>query len=123
MKKHGKKAVVIKTHNVDDSKPLVVKRGEVIEGQEKKTEWEGWLWCCTSQGINGWIPKNYLQGCQDNPGHYSALRDYNARELAVNIGQSVLILDEESGWAFVQTDSHEEGWVPLKNLAPRAEDE
>ena len=36
MQKHGRKAVVIKIHKADNSQPLVVKRGEIIEGQEKK---------------------------------------------------------------------------------------
>jgi hypothetical protein len=123
MQKHGRKAVVIKIHKADNSQPLVVKRGEIIEGKEKKTDWEGWLWCRTLHGIKGWIPKNYLQKYQNEPEHYSVLRDYNARELTVNIGQSLLILDEESGWAYVKTASQEEGWIPLQNLALQAENE
>jgi hypothetical protein len=116
MKKQGKNAVVIKNHQSDNSEPLIVKTGELIEGQEKKTEWEGWLWCRTQRGLAGWMPKNYLQKQPDKPGCYSALRDYNARELTIHIGQSVFILDEENGWALVKTASQEEGWIPLRNL-------
>lgn len=117
MKTCGKKAVVIKPHKSDDSEPLMMTTGEVVKGQEKKTEWEGWLWCRNSHGRTGWIPKNYLQRHPKKPGYYSALRDYNAKELNVNMGQIVYIVNEESGWALVKTASQNEGWVPLRNLS------
>ena len=30
--------------------------------------------------------------------------------------QEVIVLDEESGWAWVRTTLGEEGWIPLENL-------
>lgn len=123
MKKHGKKAVVIKNHKSDNTKPLIVKTGELIEGQENKTEWDGWLWCRTQHGLAGWMPKNYLRRHSDKSGYYSALREYNSNELTINIGQSVFILDEESGWVLIKTASQEVGWIPLRNLSFQPEND
>jgi uncharacterized protein YgiM (DUF1202 family) len=123
MKKREKKAVITKNHKTDDCKPLIVNKGDRVEGQEKKTEWEGWLWCRTADGVTGWIPKNYLRKDLDKTGYYSALRDYNARELTAHIGQSIIILDEQSGWALVKTNSQETGWIPIRNLSFRTENE
>ncbi len=45
----------------------------------------------------------------------------NARELTAHIGQTVFVLDEERGWALVNTFYQKEGWSPLRNLAFHAE--
>jgi hypothetical protein len=92
-----------------------MKLGEVLEGERRETEWEGWLWCKTSVGIFGWVPEAYLKAIPEER-MYVATRDYNAKELTVDIDQEVTILDEESSWAWVKTSSDDKGWVPLENL-------
>ena len=66
MKKREKKAVITQSHKPDDCKPLIVNKGERVEGQEKKTEWEGWLWCRTADGVTGWIPIRNLSFQTEN---------------------------------------------------------
>ncbi len=106
---------VIKNHKSDNLIPLVIRLGEVLEGERRATEWDGWLWCKTSAGNFGWVPEAYLNPLPEE-GKYVATRDYNAKELTISIGQEVLIQDEESGWAWVKTPQGEEGWIPLENL-------
>jgi uncharacterized protein YgiM (DUF1202 family) len=106
---------VIKDHRSEFHHPLIAKKGEIVEGQERETEWEGWLWCRDSSGFQGWVPKKYLESTSKS-GHFQFLRDYNARELTIDKGQEVIVMDEESGWGWVRTTLGEEGWIPLENL-------
>ncbi|MEE8631857.1 MAG: SH3 domain-containing protein, partial [Candidatus Bathyarchaeia archaeon] len=61
------------------------------------------------------VPKVYLESTSEL-GHFQFLQDYNARELTVDEGQEVIVLNEESGWAWVRTPLGDEGWIPLENL-------
>jgi SH3-like domain-containing protein len=106
---------VIKGHKSEFHVPLMAKKGEIVEGQEKETEWEGWLFCRNRSGIHGWVPKSYLESVSES-GRFQLLRDYNARELTVDQGQEVIVLDEESSWAWVRTLLGEEGWIPIEKL-------
>ena len=106
---------VIKGHKSEFNVPLMAKKGEIIEGQERETEWEGWLWACNNAGIQGWVPKVCLESISES-GKFQFLCDYNARELTIDKGQEVIVLDEESGWAWARTTLGEEGWIPLEKL-------
>ena len=106
---------VVKNHKGEFHVPLIAKKGEIVEGQERKTEWEGWLWCQNSSGVNGWVPKTYLESTTESE-QFQFLKDYNSRELTVDEGQEVIVLDEESGWAWVRTPLGDEGWIPLESL-------
>jgi len=106
---------VIKNHKSEFHVPLIAKEGEIVEGHERETEYEGWLWCKNSSGVNAWVPETYLEKTSDS-GQYQFLKDYNAQELTVSEGQEVIVLDEESGWAWARTTLGEEGWIPLENL-------
>ena len=106
---------VIKDHKGEFHVPLVAKKGEIVEGQEKETEWKDWLLCRNSSGIHGWVPKTYLESTSES-GRFQFLRDYNAREITIEQGQEVIVLDEESSWAWVRTFLGEEGWIPMENL-------
>lgn len=106
---------VLKSHESEITKSLVVKKGEQLEGQEKETKWDGWLWCRTKAGVDGWVPKSYLEPLSE-PRQYQLLQDYTSKELRVQPGDEVLVLIEESGWAWARSPMGEEGWVPLENL-------
>jgi len=111
---------VIKNHKSEFNVPLVAKKGDTVEGQERETEWDGWIWCRNGAGLQGWVPKKYLESISEL-GHFQFLQDYNARELTVEEGKEVIVLDEESGWAWVRTPLGEEGWLPLENLQDLSE--
>ncbi|MHA2041251.1 MAG: SH3 domain-containing protein [Candidatus Thorarchaeota archaeon] len=52
---------VTKSHESDIRKTLTAKKGESLEGTEKETKWEGWLWCRNKADVDGWVPKSYLE--------------------------------------------------------------
>ncbi|MFW9962090.1 MAG: SH3 domain-containing protein [Candidatus Sifarchaeia archaeon] len=106
---------VIKNHKSDFQIPLVAKKGEIVVEQEQDNEWEGWLWCRNSTGAHGWVPKSYLESTEKS-GQFQFLKDYNARELTIEEGKEVIVLDEERGWAWVRTPLGDEGWIPLEKL-------
>ncbi len=106
---------VTKNHKSEFQVPLIAKKGEIVEGQERETKWEGWLWCRNSSGVHGWVPKTYLESTSES-GQFQFLDDYNTRELTVTEGEEVIALEEESGWVWVRTTLGEEGWIPLENL-------
>lgn len=108
-------AKVLKSHESEISKPLIAKKGEKLKGEEKETKWEGWLWCQTKAEVDGWVPRSYLEPLSE-PGQYLLLQDYTAKELKVQPGEEVMVLIEESGWAWARSPVGEEGWVPLENL-------
>ena len=106
---------VIKKHTSEFSIPLTIMKDDTIEGERRETEWGGWLWCKNDVDIFGWVPEPYLKKLPEDR-KYIALRDYNAIELSVDIGQELMVLDEASSWAWVRTSQGDEGWVPLENL-------
>ena len=73
--------------------PLLLKRGELLRVENKKSEWPGWVWCISNDGKKGWIPKSYLKlkGKQ-----YIMIHDYDATELTVSKGQELIIEKEET---------------------------
>lgn len=106
---------VIKTHKSEFPIPLIATKGGIVEGMERGNEFEGWLWCKNSFDVHSWVPKAYLEPAPES-GQFQFLRDYNSRELTIDAGQEVIVLDEESGWAWARTTLGEEGWIPLANL-------
>ncbi len=105
----------IEDHESEFITPLVIKSGDSIEGEERETEWEGWLLCRNSAGVEGWVPKAYLKP-ESGSNRFLSLRDYTARELTVRTGSELMVLNEESEWAWARTPEGNEGWVPLNKL-------
>jgi hypothetical protein len=106
---------VIKNHKSEFQVPLIAKEGDIVEGKERETEYEGWLWCRNRSQVEAWVPKTLLESTLES-GHFQFLKDYNSRELTIDEGQEVIVLNEESGWAWVRTTLGDEGWIPLENL-------
>ncbi|MFW9805257.1 MAG: SH3 domain-containing protein [Candidatus Thorarchaeota archaeon] len=106
---------VIKTHTSEFPVPLIATKGDIVEGMERETEFEGWLWCKNSHDVHSWVPKTYL-GPTSESGQFQFLQDYTSQELTIDAGQEVIVLDQESGWAWARTTLGEEGWIPLVNL-------
>jgi hypothetical protein len=110
------KLKVKKNHSSDVLIPFKAKKSEIVVGEEKPTQWEGWLYCENEQGIKGWVPKAFLNKISDNKKSFKLNRDYNAHELPVLKGDLVEIKETVSGWALVVSESGELGWIPLENL-------
>ena len=111
------KARVIKPHKAEFPVPLEIVKGEQIEGEIKKTEWEGWVWCKSSSGISGWVPLIYLQAIREKEGWFLVLKNYNARELDAQKDEILELSEEEAGeWVWAISESGRSGWIPLENV-------
>jgi hypothetical protein len=111
-----RKAKVIKNHESEYTASFLVKAGTILVSEEKESEWEGWMWCKSPEGIYTWFPEGFLKRIAGKLDHYELIRDYNAKELPVRTGEEVTIQFEESSWAWVLMGNGNEGWVPLENL-------
>jgi uncharacterized protein YgiM (DUF1202 family) len=92
---------------------LKFKEGEVVVIGDKDTEWSGWIWCTKDSGKSRWVPENFLEFQGKNA---KLRKDYNAKELAVKVGEEFIIEEEEAEWFWVQNESGKSGWVPIKNV-------
>ena len=111
------KARAIKTHQSEFPVPIELVKGEQVEGQIKKTTWEGWVWSTSSTGVKGWVPLIYLEPLQEKEGWFQVLRNYNAQELTAQIDEILELSDEEvGGWVWATTVDSHAGWIPLENI-------
>lgn len=106
---------VIKAYEVVYPNAIRVLKDAVILilREETNPEWAGWLWCRSEDGQEGWISKDYLEV---NGSSATMIKDYDAREVAVQPEELVQVLKEEHGWVWVKKSDSSEGWIPLANL-------
>lgn len=113
------KAHVVKDYQSDYTAPWTMTEGERLLIGERDSEWDGWLWCTNAEGESRWVPESFLERRGDK---CIALRDYEATELNVKVGEVVWMGVVESGWAWCimstnQTDQpSQQGWLPLACL-------
>ena len=93
--------------------PLVVGAGEELTITERDSEWGGWVWCTNREGKSGWVPESFVRRKDST---CVALRDYDATELTVSVGDIVTISDEESGWFWCTDARGQSGWVPADRV-------
>ena len=100
---------VIKAWRTAYPDPLGIKKGQRLTVGEKDSEWQGWAWCTDNDGKSGWVPEAYLS-VKENLAE--ALRDYDATELTVTVGEILTVLETESGWVWAVKEDGAAGWVP-----------
>jgi hypothetical protein len=91
-------------------------KGEVVQVIKEYTDdpdWVDWLWCEGKHGNAAWIPKQYLQ---IQPGYAILNRDYDAKELSVEVGDVLNITEIINGFCIAINEAGARGWVPLKHL-------
>ena len=110
------KVKVIKSHHSEVLIPFQAEKGEIVNGKEKPTQWEGWLYCKKKDGIFGWVPKAFVTPVKDSSEEFQFIRAYNAFEISVSDGDFVIIKEIESGWAIIENERERIGWIPLENL-------
>ncbi|WP_227355622.1 SH3 domain-containing protein [Haladaptatus salinisoli] len=93
--------------------PIRVSEGDELTIEERATKWEGWLWCIDTTGREGWIPDAYVER---RDGRWIGLEDYVARELTVELGDTLASHVTVAGWEWCEKPTGETGWVPSENL-------
>jgi len=108
-----KSCKVITEYKTPFPDPLRLQKGDVVQIEEKESEWPGWIWCISKEGKQGWVPYNYLeiQGATAK-----LAQNYDATELTVTLGEELIIENQESGWIWASNKEGKRGWVPLKNV-------
>lgn len=96
--------------------PVAVEVGAHVRFQARADDGEfpGWRWAVAADGRGGWVPEAWFRVDGDRG---VARRRYSARELPVNAGDRVLVLDELGGWLLVSPGHGEPGWIPASSLA------
>ena len=110
---------VVRAHEPDSADPLVLRKGEMVSFERRRTVWDGWLWCSKPTGESGWIPESWVE-IQRNI--CVVERDYNATELAVRPSDMLDAILIESGWLLATSSTGTTGWVPLECVELTASD-
>jgi hypothetical protein len=108
-------ATVTKDHPGGDPSPIRFGVGEILRWERRATEWAGWLWCTDSNGVAGWVPEKYVAMIDNRT--CRTLREYDATELAVSVGDQVDVKFDESGWVWCTTRDGREGWIPEPHVS------
>jgi hypothetical protein len=103
--------------------PLVVRAGERLNydsadkanSERSKNKWPEWLWCTGGNGIQAWVPEDYVRVEKNS---CVLLKDYDSTELTVSEGDTLLAHFEVGGWLWCSTSGGLEGWVPKENTTP-----
>jgi hypothetical protein len=76
-------------------------------------DWKNWIRCNGDGGKEAWCPGKYLDIIGDT-GVF--IRDYDAKELTVYIGEILSVREQVNGFGIAVKDNGEIGWVPMKIL-------
>ena len=109
------KSKVIQSHTPELNDGISCSADEVVAFERRDTSYPGWIWCTDDQGRQAWVPEAYVsisgESCR-------FVRDYISKELEIQEGETVSIVEVVSGWARVLNERDEKGWVPFECLAP-----
>jgi len=104
---------VIKAHEPEETESLNLFAGEQVQFERRPSEWEGWLWVKSKDGLTGWVPEAWVE----IEGKFCTLtHDYDSTELMMEEGDTLYCLLIESDWLWGETPSGATGWVPLECL-------
>ncbi len=106
---------VITSHRSSYPRPISFRQGEALTAVRRDDEYPGWIWVTTEDGNAGWAHESLLD--LSDTGAAVAREDYTARELDTEEGERVRSLRELDGWAWVENERRQSGWVPVATLA------
>jgi variant SH3 domain-containing protein len=96
--------------------PIDVRAGEAVTVGGTDPEWPGWVWCTDPRGKSGWTPIGILRP-SPRAGTAVVSSDFTARELRVEPGEPLVLLQLESGW-YRARGAAGEGWLPASHVEP-----
>lgn len=93
--------------------PIKLQAGDLVEvsGEED----DGWIWCRNHAGKEGWVPLSYMTAAGDGAAR-TALSDYDATELPVEVGEEFQAELEEHGWLWCKNVQGAWGWVRVAQV-------
>ena len=105
------KAIVTKPYSSKYLNPIKLSENEQVQTGKRDTEWEGWIWCISQNGVGGWVPEKYLE-IKDS--FAIVKKDYDATELNVRVDEQLTIFYKESGWYWCEKENGTKGWLPCE---------
>lgn len=108
------RATLLRDVRTQYANPIGFRRGDVVQLGARDTEWPAFAWTTTRDGNAGWAPADWLRPLGD--GRAEALRDYTARELDADAGETVELIDELGGWWWARREGGAEGWLPARDI-------
>lgn len=112
--------VVVRQHTSNYPNPVAFECGDKLVVGEQDPHYPGWVRITDQSGNIGWAPLEYIQ-LTENGASGIALKHYSAKELNVNLGDSVAVEYEYCQWCWVEHTIKGSGWVPkecLENADP-----
>ncbi|MCX7033371.1 MAG: SH3 domain-containing protein [Arenimonas sp.] len=97
-------------HHARYRNPLAVAAGEKVTLGIRDVDWPEFIWATDSRGRSGWIHQSLLNGDVVS-------RDYDAREIEGNTGDSVRLIELLGGWWWAENEIGEKGWLPEHALS------
>jgi hypothetical protein len=107
------KYTVIRKHRPESSEILSAFAGDELRIMPRETHYPGWIWCKDEKGAQAWVPKEYVSIVGNQ---CRMKRDYISRELELEVGEQVDLLEIESEWAWVLDRRGVYGWIPMECL-------
>ncbi len=93
--------------------PIKMQAGDLLESTGKEDD--GWIWCRHYAGKESWVPLSYLTAEGDGKTR-TALSDYDATELPVEVGEEFQCEREESGWLWCENTQGKWGWIRVTSV-------
>lgn len=110
------KVIVTRPYERPYEKPIAVAAGDPVTPDfNRKTSIGGWVWCTARDGHAGWTPHAWIELSGNT---WRMLRDFNALELSISIGELLDVQLEESSFYWAARESGETGWVPVEYVSP-----
>lgn len=109
-------SLIIAPHTAKYADVIKAKAGDIVSVGNEDDEFPGWVWCTDTHRVSSWVPKEFLRFDRVE-GRAELLSDYDATELTVNVGETVIVYAEQSGWLWCQTVAGQWGWVPKECVA------
>jgi SH3-like domain-containing protein len=108
-----RRARVRSPHAPPEDEEIRVYAGDPLTLGPESDSYPGWLRCTDAAGRSSWIPEAYVRR---RAGRGTVLSEYHSRELLAHGGETVTVLREIRGWAWVRAEDGREGWLPLSKL-------
>jgi hypothetical protein len=103
---------IITVYKAKYTDPLIGHAGESVTVGKRDDEWPGWVWCTNDSGKESWVHESFIDIHEDR----AVFReDYNAAELDVKVGDTLIMFREIGGWFWCKTSRGIFGWIPAEN--------